>query len=103
MDGEGKVTVNMAAQSNKAKAEVIQAIEEYSQNLAKKCISWINNPLKEPVKAKTRHTTNAWKVDGSPLNMTTGIGLPSLYSHGSTRRTMTIVKDATNIDSNMLV
>ncbi|CAL5390928.1 unnamed protein product [Camellia sinensis] len=91
------------AKSNKDRADAMKAMEEYSQRLAGNEVSWINNAPNEPVKEKIKHTTNAWKVEGSPLNMTVGTGLSSMYSHGSMRRTMTIVKDATNIDSNMLV
>ncbi|CAL5393777.1 unnamed protein product [Camellia sinensis] len=91
------------AKSNKDRADAMKAMEEYSQSLAGNEVSWINNAPSEPVKEKIKHTTNAWKVEGSPLNMTVGTGLSSMYSHGSMRRTMTIVKDATNIDSNMLV
>ncbi|KAI8012003.1 hypothetical protein LOK49_LG06G01027 [Camellia lanceoleosa] len=91
------------AQSNKDRADAMKAMEEYSQSLARNEVSWISNALNEPVKEKIKHTTNAWKVEGSPLNMTVGTGLSSMYSHGSMRRAMTIVKDATNIDSSMLV
>ncbi|KAI8011587.1 hypothetical protein LOK49_LG06G01018 [Camellia lanceoleosa] len=91
------------AQSNKDRADAMKAMEENSQNLARNEVSWINNALNEPVNEKIKHTTNAWKVEDSPLNMTVGTGLSSMYSHGSKRRNMTVVKDATNIDSNMLV
>ena len=66
------------AQSSKERAEVMEAMEENSQSLAKKDVSWINKALKAPEKAKMRETTKAWKVEGSPLNMMVGTGLPSM-------------------------
>ncbi|CAL5336189.1 unnamed protein product [Camellia sinensis] len=91
------------AQSNKQRANVMEAMEEYSQNLTRKELSLSNNALREPAKAKTRHTTNAWKVEGSPANMRVGTGLPLMNSHGIIKRSVVIVKDATNIDSKILV
>lgn len=91
------------AQSNKEKANVMEATEEYSQNLTRKELSFINNALREPAKAKTRHTTNAWKVEGSPANMRVGTGLPLMNSHGIIKRSVVIVNEATKINSKTLV
>ncbi|CAL5393754.1 unnamed protein product [Camellia sinensis] len=91
------------AQINNARAVVMEAIEEYLKNLAINELSWINKALNAPEKAKTRQTTKAWNAEGSPLNMRLGTGLPFMNSHGSMIRSAVIVKEATKIDSKMLV
>ncbi|GMP53442.1 hypothetical protein CsSME_00018894 [Camellia sinensis var. sinensis] len=90
-------------QSKIERADVMEAMEEYSQNLASKDVSWISNALNEPEKEKTRHTTKAWNVVGRPLKKTVGTGLPSMYSNGIIKRSVVIVKEATKINSKTLV
>ncbi|KAI8012509.1 hypothetical protein LOK49_LG06G01070 [Camellia lanceoleosa] len=76
----------------------------HSQNLARiNGLLWINNAFNELQKANTRDTTNAWNGDGCPLNMSVGIGFPSMYSQGTMMKTVTIVKEAMRIDSKTLV
>ena len=90
-------------QSKRERADVMEAMEEYSQNFASKDVSWISSALNEPEKEKTRHTTKAWNVVGRPLKKTVGTGLPSMYSNGIIKRTVVIVKEATKINSNTRV
>ncbi|KAI8009466.1 hypothetical protein LOK49_LG06G01056 [Camellia lanceoleosa] len=85
-------------QSKRETAGFMEAMEEYSQNLASKDVSWIINALNEPENEKTRHTTKAWNVVGRPLKKTVGTGLPYMYSNGIIKRSVVIVKEATKIN-----
>ncbi|GMP53411.1 hypothetical protein CsSME_00018868 [Camellia sinensis var. sinensis] len=89
-------------QSKRERADVMEAMEVYSQNLASKDVSWISNALNEPEKEKTRHTTKAWNVVGRPLKKIVGTGLPSMYSNGIIKRSVVIMKEATKINSRTL-
>ncbi|KAF5949273.1 hypothetical protein HYC85_011266 [Camellia sinensis] len=71
------------AQSSKERADVIDTMARLSQNLARNeqlVLSWINKAIKEPVNAYKSDTTNPWNaIEGIPLNITFGTGLPFLY------------------------
>ncbi|GMP53468.1 hypothetical protein CsSME_00018917 [Camellia sinensis var. sinensis] len=54
------------AQINKARADVMEAIEEYLENLAINEVSWINNALNVPAKAKTWQTRRRGTRRGVP-------------------------------------
>ncbi|CAL5403157.1 unnamed protein product [Camellia sinensis] len=80
----------------------MEATLEHAKNLESNEQSWINSELNAKLKEKMTETRKQWKVEGRPLKMIVGTGLPLMYSHGAMIRIVAIVKEITKMDSNMV-
>ncbi|KAI8011180.1 hypothetical protein LOK49_LG06G01049 [Camellia lanceoleosa] len=64
----------------------MEATREHAKNLESNEKSWINSELNAKLKEKMTETRKQWKVEGRPLKMIVGTGLPLMYSHGTMMR-----------------